>query len=137
MAEESSPFGPRETLTSVTINTEESSVAILLELKSASTWTVNIEIIPDFDESRKLVIEDWNVLAAQSEWYSSDTATDGDLLWDDGQWASDGLVRKTSKIPISGIGYCFQIRIINKDTDPDRYGFVLESVSIEGTMLGR
>ncbi len=104
---------------------------------SKETWTVDIEIIPDYDESRKFVIEDWNVLASQSEWYSSDLATDGSLIWDEGTWASSGLVRTISKIPIKSLGYSFQIRIINKETNPERYGFILQSVSIEGVRMGR
>jgi hypothetical protein len=104
---------------------------------SKETWTADIEIIPDYDESRKYVIEDWNMLASQSEWYSSDLATDGTLIWDDGTWASEGLVRTISKIPVQSIGYSFQIRIINKETNPERYGFILQSVSLEGVKLGR
>lgn len=110
---------------------------IYIRAKSNESWTIDVEVIPDYDESRKFVIEDWNVLAAQSEWYSSDLASDGSLVWDEGNWAYDGLVRTVSKIPVKSIGYTFQIRIISKETDPQRYGFTIESVSAEGVMLGR
>lgn len=117
---------------------------IYLRAKSQTGWKVNIEVIPDYDESRKYVLENWDVVSSQSLWYSSDVATDGSLLWDSGlgtddggRWASDGLVRQVSKIPIKCIGYSFQIRIIHKEVDPTRYGFAIESVSAEGVALGR
>lgn len=117
---------------------------VYLRAKSQTGWKVNIEVIPDYDESRKYVIENWDVVSSQSLWYSSDVATDGSLLWDSGlgtddggRWASEGLVRQVSKIPVKCIGYNFQIRIIHKETDPTRYGFAIESVSAEGVALGR
>lgn len=117
---------------------------IYLRAKSQTGWKVNIEVIPDYDESRKYVLENWDVTSSQSLWYSSDVATDGSLLWDSGtgtddggRWASDGLVRQVTKIPISCIGFSFQIRIIHKETDATRYGFAIESVSAEAVRLGR
>lgn len=117
---------------------------VYLRAKSQTGWKVNIEVIPDYDESRKYVIENWDVVSSQSLWYSSDAATDGSLFWDSGtgiddggRWASDGLVRQVSKIPVNGIGYSFQIRIIHKEIDPTRYGFAIESVSAEAVQLGR
>lgn len=110
---------------------------LYIRAKSAQSWTVDIEIIPDYDESKKFVIEDWNVVASQSTWYSSDLAADGDLIWDDGNWASASLIETVSKVPIKSLGYTFQIRIINKETDPTKYGFILQSVSIEGVKMGR
>lgn len=117
---------------------------VYLRAKSQTGWKVNIEIIPDYDEARKFVIENWDVVSSQSLWYSSDAATDGSLLWDSGtgtddggRWASDGLVRQVTKIPVSSIGYSFQIRIIHKETDATRYGFAMESVSAEAVQLGR
>lgn len=117
---------------------------VYLRAKSQTGWKVNIEVIPDYDESRKFVLENWDVVSSQSLWYSSDAAVDGSLLWDSGngsddggRWASDGLVRQVSKIPVQCIGYSFQIRIIHQETDATRYGFSIESVSAEGVMLGR
>ncbi len=117
---------------------------VYLRAKSFTGWKVNIEIIPDYDESRKFVLENWDVVSSQSLWYSSDVANDGSLLWDSGlgtddggRWASDGLVRQVSKIPVSCIGYTFQIRIIHQETDPTRYGFAIESLSAEAVQLGR
>lgn len=101
----------------------------------ASSWTVDIEVIPDYEESRKYVIEDWGVLSSQSTWYSSDIATDGSLIWDEGNWASAGPERKISKIPIVCKGYTFQVRITNKSTDELAWGFALEGVSAEAEML--
>lgn len=117
---------------------------VYLRAKSQTGWKVNVEVIPDYDESRKFVIENWDVVSSQSLWYSSDIATDGSLLWDSGtgtddggRWASDGLVRQVSKIPVNCIGYTFQIRIIHRETDATRYGFAIESVGAEGVQLGR
>ena len=116
---------------------------VYLRAKSNSGWKVNIEIIPDYDESRKYVVEDWDVVSSQSQWYSSDIATDGSLLWDDGtgelggRWASAGPTRQVSKIPVKCIGYTFQIRIIHREADTSRWGFAIESVSAEGVRLGR
>lgn len=110
---------------------------IYLRAKSASSWRVNIEVIPDYDESRKFVIEDWDAISSQSLWYSSDVATDGTLIWDEGNWASDGPTRQVSKIPVKCIGYTFQIRIIHREVDPNRYGFAIESISAEGVIFGR
>lgn len=110
---------------------------IYLRAKSKSGWKVDIEVIPDYDESRKYVLQNWDVVSSQSTWYSSDIATDGSLLWDEGSWASDGKVRSVSKIPIKCTGYTFQIRIINKESDPERSGFTIESVSCEGVKFGR
>ena len=110
---------------------------IYLRAKSVSGWKINVEVIPDYDESRKFLLEDWDVVSSQSLWYSSDVATDGSLLWDDGKWASDGLTRQVSKIPVNCIGYTFQIRITNREADEDRSRFTIESISAEGVMLGR
>lgn len=110
---------------------------VYLRCRSLSDWTVDIEIVPDGDEARKFVLNDFNVLANFSEWYSSDVATDGNLIWDEGYWASDAPVRQTAKIPVSCIGYTFQIRIINKASTNDEYGFAIESISAEGVMMGR
>lgn len=116
---------------------------IYLRAKSFGGWKVDVEVIPDYDESRKYVLRDWDVTASQSEWYSSDIATDGSLIWDDGTgtvggtWASEGQSRQVSKIPIKCIGRTFQIRIIHKDATPNNYGFAIESVSAEGCTLGR
>jgi len=116
---------------------------IYLRAKSLSGWKINVEVIPDYDESRKYVIEDWDVISSQSQWYSSDVATDGTLLWDDGtgevggRWASEGQTRQVSKIPVKCIGYTFQIRIIHKETDATRCSFAIESISAEGCQLGR
>lgn len=110
---------------------------LYIRAKSNDSWTVDIEIIPDYDESRRFTILAWNVAASQSEWYSSDLAADGSLIWDEGNWAYEGLVRSVSKVPIKSIGYTFQIRIINKESDPQKFGFTIESISIEGSVLGR
>lgn len=116
---------------------------IYLRAKSFGGWKVDIEVIPDYDESKKYILQDWDVLASQSQWFSSDIATDGSLLWDDGTgtlggvWASAGQTRQVSKIPVKCIGRTFQIRITNKDTSAPNYGFAIESVSAEGCMLGR
>lgn len=110
---------------------------VYLRCRSLGDWTVNVEIVPDGDEARKFVLEDFNVLANFSEWYSSDLASDGNLIWDEGYWASDAPVRQTAKIPVSCIGYTFQIRIINKAATNDQYGFAIESISAEGVMMGR
>lgn len=110
---------------------------VYLRCRSLGDWTVNIEIVPDGDEARKFVLEDFNVLANFSEWYSSDLATDGNLLWDEGNWASDAPVRQTAKIPVSCIGYTFQIRVINKAATNEEYGFAIESISAEAVMMGR
>lgn len=141
--------GPIEAIwTSGTINFGEDQHKkrmnwVYLRAKSFGGWKIDIEVIPDYDESRKYVLQDWDVLASQSEWYSSDIATDGSLIWDDGTgtvggvWASDGQTRQVSKIPIKCIGLTFQIRIIHKDTTPANYAFAIESVSAEGCLLGR
>lgn len=117
---------------------------IYLRAKSVTGWKVNIEVIPDYDESRKYVLENWDVISSQSLWYSSDIATDGSLLWDSGdgsndggRWATDGNVRQVTKIPVNCIGFTFQIRIIHKETDATRYGFAMESVSAEAVQLGK
>lgn len=117
---------------------------IYLRAKSFGGWKVDIEVIPDYDESRKFVLQNWDVASSQSLWYSSDIATDGSLLWsssdsasDGGRWASEGQTRDVSKIPVSCIGYSFQIRIIHKEINDSRYGFAIESVSAEGVQLGR
>jgi hypothetical protein len=116
---------------------------IYLRAKSISGWKINVEVIPDYDESRKYVLTDWDVLSSQSQWYASDIATDGSLLWDDGTgnvggtWASSGATRQVSKIPVKCIGYTFQIRIIHKETDSARSQFAMESISAEGCLLGR
>jgi hypothetical protein len=117
---------------------------VYLRAKSFGGWKVDIEVIPDYDEARKYVLRNWDVTASQSEWYSSDIATDGSLLWDSGTgtgdggvWASAGQGRQVSKIPIKCIGKTFQIRIIHKDTTANNYAFAIESVSAEGCLLGR
>lgn len=116
---------------------------IYLRAKSYGGWKVDIEVIPDYDESLKYVLTDWDVSASQSQWYSSDIATDGSLLWDDGtggvggRWASEGQSRQVSKIPVKCIGRTFQIRIRHHDTTTANYGFAVESVSAEGCRLGR
>lgn len=115
---------------------------IYLRAKSFGGQVVTVEVIPDYDESRKYSIP-WSVIASQSAWFSSDIATDGSLIWDDGSgtvggdWASDGASRQVSKIPIKCIGFTFQIRIIHNDSTAANYGFAIESVSAEGCMLGR
>lgn len=116
---------------------------LYLRAKSYGGWTVDIEVIPDYDESRKYTVLNWNSTVSQSQWYSSDIATDGSLLWDDGTgnvggvWASDGQSLQVSKIPIKCIGKTFQVRITNKDPTGANYGFAVESLSAEGCMLGR
>lgn len=108
---------------------------LYIRAKGNASWTINIEVIPDFDESRKFVLENFNNISSQSTWYSSDAASDGSLLWDEGSWAFDGLERKVVKIPIACKGYVFQVRIINRDTDPNRWGFAIEGISAEAVML--
>lgn len=117
---------------------------LYIRAKSASSWKVDIYVIPDYDESRAYILKDIDVVAFQSTWYSSDLASDGTLLWstddtgsDGGKWASDRLIRQVAKIPIKAIGYNFQIRIVNKEADSARYGFAIESVSLEGVLFGR
>lgn len=117
---------------------------LYIRAKSFEGWKIKIEVIPDYDESRKYELDNWDVVGSQSEWYSSDLATDGSLLWDSGdgsndggRWASDGQTRQVTKIPIKCTGYTFQVRIIRRETDTARYGFAIESVSAEGVMFGR
>lgn len=110
---------------------------VYLRARSLGDWTVNVEVIPDGDEARKFVYEGFNVLSNFSEWYSSDLASDGNLIWDEGYWASDIAQRQTAKIPISCIGYTFQVRIINQETDNENAGFAIESISVEAVMMGR
>jgi len=110
---------------------------LYLRAKANSNWTVTIEIIPDYDESRKYVVENFNVLSSQSLWYSSDLASDGTLIWDEGNWAFAGLERKIVKIPVVSKGYTFQVRIINQDVIENRWGFVIEGISAEADMLGK
>jgi hypothetical protein len=109
---------------------------IYIKAVSNTDYTLDIRVIPDYDPSRSFIIEDFNSLTAFSTWYSSDIAADGNLIWDDGVWSSDTM-RKLIKIPVSSVGYSFQIEIINKSTDPEQYGFIFENISCEGVMMGR
>ena len=116
---------------------------IYLRAKSNESWTVDVWVIPDYDISKAYIIRGWSSVGSFSTWYSSTIATDGDLIWDDGsgnvggEWSQPGLVRQVSKIPIKSIGRTFQIRIVHKDTVAENWGFTIESVSAEATMLGR
>lgn len=127
---------------------------IYLRAKSETTFTVLIEVIPDYDESRKYTvmglldgggnpIPGWSPVSSQSLWYSSSISTDGSLIWDDGSgtvggdWASAGQGRSVSKIPVKCIGYNFQIRITHQDTSAANYAFAIESISAEAKALGR
>lgn len=117
---------------------------LYIRAKSGKNWKVNIDIIPDYDESRTWTYPGgYDSLASLSTWYSSIAATDGTLIWDDGSgsvggnWESANLTRQIAKIPVEGVGYNFQVRITNFDLDPNNYGFAIESVSLEGVQLGR
>lgn len=115
---------------------------IYLRAKAGVAWSVSIDVIPDYDESRAFSIANWSVVASNSLWYSSDLTT-GSLLWDDGTgnagglWGSDGDTRYVAKIPISCVGYSFQIRITHNSTDAAQNAFAIESVSAEAVTLGR
>lgn len=117
---------------------------VYVRAKSNGGWKIDLEVIPDYDESRKYTVSDWDVTASQSEWYSSDIATDGSLFWDSGDgsndggtWASAGQQLQIAKIPVKCIARTFQIRIIQKDSRSANSQFAIESVSAEGVMLGR
>lgn len=110
---------------------------LYLRAEGFSDWLLDIDVIPDYDESRKYSITDFSFLANQSSWFSSDLSNDGNLFWDVGNWASDGNVKEIVKIPISCVGYAFQIRIKNKDIDVNRYGFAISAISAEAVVLGR
>lgn len=117
---------------------------VYLRAKSLTGWKVTVEVIPDYDESRKYVVSNWDVISSQSLWYASLAATDGSLIWDSGlgtgdggAWASEGRVRQVSKIPVKCIGYSFQIRVIHQEVDSARAEFAIESISAEGVALGR
>lgn len=109
---------------------------IYIKAVSNTDFTLDIRVIPDYDPSRAYTISDFNSLSSFSTWYSSDIAADGNLIWDDGVWSSE-TIRKLVKIPVSSVGYSFQIEIINKSTDPEQYGFIFENISCEGVIVGR
>lgn len=110
---------------------------VYVRARSAGSWKIDLEVIPDNDESRKFVHRDWDVLARQSTWYSSQAAEDGSLIWEQGVWESERLTKKTAKIPVQVMGETFQIRIINREQDVNRYGFAIEAISAEGSFMGR
>ncbi len=100
----------------------------------ASSWEINIEVIPDYDPSRKFVVEGWDVESSMSQWSSESIEN---LLWGEGNWASNTTLRKITKIPVVCTGYVFQVRIVNKSTNADAYGFEIHNVSCEGIMFKR
>lgn len=110
---------------------------LYLRVRSNGNFTLKIEVIPDFNENNKFVIEEFNYEASQSTWFSENSTTDGTLFWDEGNWEGAGLPRKIIKIPIVSKGYSFQIRLINRDTNEATYGFELEGISAEAVMLGK
>lgn len=110
---------------------------LYLRARGNESFTINIEIIPDYDEGKKFVLEDYDSLKAFSTWYSSDAASDGNLIWDEGYWSGLTTQRRVCKIPVIVKGYSFQVRIINTDTDAARYGFGIESVSVEAEVMDK
>jgi hypothetical protein len=110
---------------------------LYLRIKCAGSWTIRIEIIPDYNEMRKYTIDSYNQNQANATWYASETSSDGTLIWDEGAWAADGLKRSVVKIPVLGKGRSFQVRIINRDTSNDAYGFTIESISLEASGLNK
>lgn len=109
---------------------------LYLKVSAAGDWSATIQVIPDFDESRRYSI-DVNYDSEQDTWYSSDASTDGSLIWDEGEWAFDGPERSQVKIPIICKGRLFQVRVINQDTAANRWGFAIEGISAEAVMLDK
>ncbi len=106
--------------------------------ESNTEWTVDIGILPDFGQANgEFTLESIN--SASSYAVYAATLLDSGVnvgAFDTSIW-SGSKVRKILKIPISSVGYGFQIRIKNRDTNADNYGFRLLSLKLEAVELGK
>jgi hypothetical protein len=106
--------------------------------ESNTEWTVDIGILPDFGQGNgEFTLENINSASSYAV-YAASLLDDGVNVgvFDTSIW-SGAKVRKILKIPVSSMGYGFQIRIKNRDTDPDNYGFRILSLKLEAVELGK
>jgi hypothetical protein len=106
--------------------------------ESNQDWTIDIGILPDFGQyNGENILENINSSSNYAVWASSLLDSGVNVgVFDTSNW-SGTKVRKMIKVPVSGVGYGFQIRIKNKDTNPDDYGFTLLSLKLEAVELGK
>lgn len=110
---------------------------IYINAYSNTDYTIDINIIPDYDTGRQFSLKDISATSSYSLWYASQFTNDGTLIWDVGNWSDANATRKPLKIPVSCVGRVFQIEIINRSTVQLQYGFVMESLSCEAVMMGK
>tara|TARA_R110000868_G_scaffold242882_7_gene498508 strand:- start:1886 stop:3934 length:2049 start_codon:yes stop_codon:yes gene_type:complete len=110
---------------------------VYITAESAADWTIDIDIVPDFGQTQQFSLADINSNGAYSVYASS--LTDSGVrvgIFDESFW-SGATIKKQLKIPVSSIGYGFQVRITNDSTDSAQYGFKILSVELECSVMGK
>lgn len=110
---------------------------VYITAESNTDWTIDLEIVSDFGQSPTFSLPAINSNSVYAIWASSLLDSGVNVGVFDSSLFAAGKVRKQLKIPLSCIGNALQVRIVNKSTDGDQYGFKILAVELESVMLGR
>ncbi len=110
---------------------------LYITAESAQDFTVDVDIIIDYSQTQTFSLTGINSGSIYSV-YASSLVDDGVNVgvFDESYWGSD-KTQKQIKIPIYGVGYVFQVRITNSESNPAKYGFKIQAIEFEGVMMGR
>lgn len=111
-------------------------VYILAE--TSTDFTLDIGILPDFGQRNgEVTLENINSASSYAVYAASLLDSGVNVgVFDESIWSGQ-KVKKMIKVPISSVGFGFQIRIKHRSSDPDEYGFRLLSVKLETSEMGK
>lgn len=110
---------------------------VYITAESNTDFDIDIEVVPDFGQSQSQVISGINSNSIYSLWAASLLDSGVNVgVWDQSLWSA-ARIRKQLKIPVSCVGYCFQIRIRNDSTDTNQYGFRILALQLECVSMGK
>jgi hypothetical protein len=110
---------------------------VYITAESNTDWDFDLDVVPDFGQGEAFSLTGLNSSSLYSVWAAS-LADSGALVgvFDESLFSA-AKVRKQVKIPVSCIGYGFQIRIINRSTDSEQYGFRILALELECVIMGK
>lgn len=110
---------------------------VYITAESATNWTIDIDIVPDFGQGQAFSLTGINSSSLYSIYAASQAdSTSGVGVFDESLWSAS-RVRKQIKVPVSCVGFGFQVGIRTNSSNANQYGFKILSVELEAVMMGK
>lgn len=111
---------------------------VYITAESNADWTIEVEVVSDFGQGPTFTFDsaiNSNSLYAVYATSLNDSGVNVGIF-DQSLFSAD-KVRAQLKIPVYCIGNALQVRIRNKSTDTDQFGFRILAIELESVIMGK